>query len=528
MTVELLPLQHQVLAIPSDVECVALGGSKGGGKTSAVWLKLGQRIQSLRAEFSGAFCRVSHPALAGPMEDASAWFTRLGMQPLLNKHDATIRFPAYGNALLRFFALDDRVSVLARTSGLSLSDVVVDELQVFPSFDLPMLIVGCMRTAPGTTSLLMCTFNPGGIAAPLILKAFIEPSEKHARGVPFSCDAVQRRTVVLESNYRDNRFINREAYARSLVAMAAGNASYLAQVDEGSWRSIVGNYYAVTSDNLLEWPEHIDWNDFPHLQPKAACDWGSQSPYCVSFGLRVNDRAALPCGRVVARGSLILFSELTSADETQGWTRAAYFASVPEIARAYLHRCAALGLPALKLVLDAAAFAKHGSSTGSLADEFKAAGVHVVPSDKPKLNVSFPLMRERVWNARSGDAMPCIVFARRQVPYHLASFTLLPAAANNPDVPAESPLMHAQDAARYLLHSASPGAAPVVVTQHMSEVSVYSDPNEVRFNMQCADIRRYAHAKEERRKRDNFVKGPPAKFDFDAFFKKHDKEPTDE
>ena len=205
--------------------------------------------------------------------------------------------------------------------------------------------------------------------------------------VPFNEETSDRTFVYAPSVFTDNPFIDRDGYRGQLEASCPSDPELLRAWLEGdrtvSRGAFFGSVLEEKRNAVAQWP-HIPWG----WEVFLAHDFGSSAP-SVTY-IIAKSPGAEAFGQWFARDSLILVDELATNEPGNvskglGWT-------VPKLAEAIHELCQRWevrplrhieGLPTVANwahvrpmgVADDAIFAKSGHSTGSIADEFRAAGV---------------------------------------------------------------------------------------------------------------------------------------------------------
>jgi hypothetical protein len=239
-----------------------------------------------------------------------------------------------------------------------------------------------------------------------------------------------------------NTFIDREQYLEQLSAACTDDPELLRAWTDGDWSVVRGAYFASC---LSEDRNAVDpWESIPDgWETYLAHDFGSTAPSCTficakSPGATVNDR-------YFPRDSIVLVDELATVKRENlnvgmGWT-----ASV--LGEAIRRDLCERWKVAPYGVADDAIFASAGSSAGSIADEFRLAGVFFNPAKKAGRVTGWQRMKRLLADAGKPDVPG--LYVSRACAYWWATVPVLARDSKRiEDVDSSGP-DHAADACRY-------------------------------------------------------------------------------
>lgn len=351
---------------------------------------------------------------------------------------------------------------LQKLQGKSFSQIVVDEAQFFPEIRVLDSLHALLRGPVGVPTRLIYCCNPGGQAHAQLGKRFIFRARSW---VPTTDDDTGKVFVVAPGTFRDNPFLDQAAYEASLRASAAGDDAKLRMWLDGDWSAFQGAIFEGCFDaarNVID-----PWTALPTVASYAgsmgaerrawlleksrwriswkyhlALDHGSTSPAaCLLLGTSPGDMIA---GIEFPKGSVVVVDEVVT--NRPGSLTKGQNLTVPQTAVKILRMCARWNVDPWG-VADPSCFAKHGHEGGSLADEYKAAGVQLDAAPRADRVSGWEHMRRMLFDAGTKDA-PGLWIARN-CEYLLETLPFAPRDEDNPDdIDTESP-DHALDALSY-------------------------------------------------------------------------------
>ena len=441
--------QQQAMAVPEEYD-LFLGGGRGGGKThllAALFLRHCERHQE-RARC--LVVRKSHPGLQDLEAEFRDFFTAVYGDRLRfdgQKH----KFTLPNGATVQLDQME-READFQKYQGKSFSHIAVDEAGQYASPALVDRLRSSLRAPAGVPVRFILIANPGGVGHTWLVRRYALA----ASWQPYTDEATDFEFVTINSTYQDNEFIDRDRYARNLMASCATDPELGRAWLEGDWSVIRGAYFASVLDQqrvMVEpWPRlpsaaPLDmWADGPSgWRYSLAHDYGSAAP-SVTFVVAESPGAYGPDDYFYPPGSLVLVDEdsTTHPDDIS----AGLGLTVPDQAGRIVDMCRRWGISPHG-VADDAIFNNHGSAAGTIADEFRKAGVHFRRAHKGSRIGGWQAMRRLLADAGKPDKPGLYVSRRCQVWWE--TVPNLPRDQRNPeDVDTTAP-DHAADACRYAL-----------------------------------------------------------------------------
>jgi len=450
--------QQRCLAVPEQYDLLMLGG-RGGAKTFALLLLIARHVAEHGSSAAVLFIRQSYIGLRDAERQARLIFYSIfGEQVIYNSQTRVWRFP--NGASVEFGQLESEGSY-AKFQGRSFSLVACDELTQFPDARLIDLLLSNLRAKPGIPLRYIAAGNPGGVGHAWVANRFIHNGAPDWQ--PFTERQTKRNLVRAPSTYRDNPHIDQDQYVASLQAAAASDPELLKAWLDNDWHIARGAYFAdvISEQRVMIEP----WEPgFPRRARHGSTvggavrfeaisgdrweiflshDYGSAAP-SVTYICALSPGSIAPDGRYYPRGSIVLLDELATHvpdDLNRGlrWT-------VPELA-AEIIRLAEYWHIRPQGVADDAIFASHGSQAGSIADEFRKAGVTFWRAHKKQRVPGWHKMRTLLRQAGSPD-VPGLYVSRR-CKYWWATVPALARDERRPDdVDSRGP-DHGADCTRY-------------------------------------------------------------------------------
>lgn len=440
---KLSPFQGRVLAVPEEFDLALLGG-RGGAKSYCLALIALRHAEQYEGKARVLYVRRNHAGTA----DFEALCRELygsiyGTSLRFNAQEGLFRFP--NGATLEINQIEDAGSY-AKFQGRSFTLLLIDEGNQFEAPDLLDRLRSNLRGPRDIPIRIAVAANPGDVGHSWLLKrhAWQEPWK------PYVEPASGRTFVHCPSTFLDNPFIDQEEYRRQLGASCPSDPELLKAWLEGDWTTAVrGAFFGAVLDqsrNLVErWPGiPKDWDCY------LAHDFGVSAP-SVTYLMAKSPGATGPDGRWYPRDSLIAVDEWATnepnrLDRGMGYT-------VPILGEQIKAMCASWSKEARFQtvrpagVADDAIFANVGSGAGSIAEEFRRAGVTYGSARKADRLTGWNIMRRLLQDAGKPD-VPGLYIAR-----HCSyAWETLPILGRDPrrveDLDSRGP-DHAADALRY-------------------------------------------------------------------------------
>ncbi|GMU66514.1 MAG: hypothetical protein AMXMBFR36_27880 [Acidobacteriota bacterium] len=442
--------QESVLLVPECYDLALLGG-RGGGKSYGMVALAIRHVAQHGARARVLFVRQSFPGLLDVETTLRELVPRAFEGAVYNSQSHVWRVPNGGTIELGIL---ETAADLTRYQGRNYSLVIPDEAGEWADFALVDRLRANLRAPEGVRCRFVLAGNPGGPGHAGLAKRFVLGREPW---VPFVDKATGAEFVLCPSTFDDNEHLDREAYRRQLEAATAGDPELGRAWLSGSWTIQRGAFFGLaldesraafgpwTPDEFHAWAVESGRYRGDRWRPELflAHDFGVAAP-SVTFVLWRSDGRAGPDGRFYSRGSVLALDELATNEPNSltrgmGYTVPTLAEQIVDLAKAWRmrpHGCA-----------DDAIFAKTGSSAGSIADEFKRAGVDFTPARKADRVTGWSLMRTMFSQAGAPD-VPGLYLSRRCV-YAWQTIPSLPRDPRRPEDVDSRAADHAADALRY-------------------------------------------------------------------------------
>ncbi|MBE0487381.1 phage terminase large subunit [Marinobacter sp.] len=439
--------QAQAMGVPEQFD-LFLGGSRGSGKTHLLCALFLRHAEQHGERARCLVVRKSFPGLMDLEAEMKAFFGAVYGTALRfdgQKH----RFTLPNGATVQLDQLE-READFQKYQGKSFSHIAVDEAGQYSSPALVDRLRSSLRAPAGVPTRFIMAANPGGAGHAWLvrrhaLKESWQPYTDAASGFDF---------VTINATYLDNEFIDRERYAKNLIASCATDPELGKAWLNGDWSILRGAYFSSVIDetrNMIE-----PWACLPREEPEdpwadgptswrffLAHDFGVSAP-SVTYICALSPGAEGPDDYFYPRGSIILIDEETTThpdDLNQGLGL-----TVPDQADRITRMCKRWGVQP-RGVADDAIFNKTGSQSGSIADEFQKAGVYFHRAKKGSRLGGWETMRRLLADAGKPD-MPGLYVSRKcQVWWQ--TVPALPRDPRNPEDVDSTAADHAADACRY-------------------------------------------------------------------------------
>lgn len=444
------PWQCAVLATPREADLALLGG-KGSGKTALVPFLAMRDEAEFGPDARMLYVRRSHGGAQEFMLKLFADLARAyGIRNVtLNSQTGLFKF---GRATLQVDQLAEPKD-LQKHWGKNYSLIICDEVGEYNGLDLIEKLRASLRPPSGIPARMVLIGNPGSVNHAILLRRFV------AGVTPWtpSVDVKTGRTFIYcPSTYRDNPHIDQSDYVAQLRAACNDDPELLKAWLDGSFAVAKGGFFASVIDearNMVEswtkvpthygppWPREYwgaPWTTF------IAMDWGSSAP-AVVYAVAESPGSKDENGRFIPRDSLVLFDEIStnrpdSLSEGLGWT-------VPKLAEVILEMCGRWDIDAQGCA-DDACFARMGSASGSIAEEFTREGVYFSPARKADRLTGWQTMRTLLADAGKPDRPG--MYISRSCSYWWQTVPFLPRDPRRPDDCDSRSVDHSADVSRYL------------------------------------------------------------------------------
>ncbi len=448
--------QKKAMAVPEAFD-LFLGGGRGGGKSHLLAALFLRHCEQHGENAKCLIVRKSFPALQD-LEQSLVTFFRMvygnALKADMNKHRLTLP----NGATIQLDQLE-REQDFQKFQGKSFTYMAVDEAGQYASPALLDRLRSSLRAPAGTPVRFIILANPAGVGHTwLVRRHALKPSWQ-----PYICDATGFDFVTISSTYDDNDFIDKERYAKNLLAACATDPELGKAWLTGDWSVLRGAYFSSVIEQsriMIEpWPHinpskvrrdakgyRLNAAGYNNLwKPYLAHDFGVAAPSVTYLCVKGNGSVA-PDGHAYPNGSVILLDEvsITHPDDVNlglGLT-------VEDQADRIKAMCARWNVPAHG-VADDAIFNRTGSQSGSIAEEFGRAGVHFNRAKKGSRIAGWQKMRRLLANAGQPDVAG--LYVSRLCTTWWETVPNLPRDPRHPEDVDSTAADHAADACRYAL-----------------------------------------------------------------------------
>lgn len=402
-TIELNDFQERVMLLPEEID-VFLGGGRGGGKSYALALLALRHVEQYGDKARILYIRRTYKGLADfELLSRELFGMVYGTAARYNGAEHVWKFPNGGYLELGQLETHGDYS---KYQGRSFTLLMVDEAGQFPSPDLLDVLRSNLRGPRDMPIRMVIAANPGGPGHHWLAKRYVFTS---GPWTPFLEPKSKRQWAYAPSTLDGNQFIDREQYKGQLESACPTDPELLRAWLTGDWAVNRGAYFASVLDEsrnaVNAWPS-LPETYGEKWKTHLAHDFGSSAPSATYIVCKSPGGEAF--GKFYPRDSLILIDELSTAkpdrpNEGLGWT-------VPILSEEIITMCKRWKIRAVG-VADDAIFAKTGSGSGSISDEFTRAGVRFSPAKKADRISGWQLMRRLLADAGKPD-VPGLYIAR--------------------------------------------------------------------------------------------------------------------
>jgi len=464
--------QQQAMTVPESID-LFLGGGRGGGKSFLLAALFFRHCEQHSDQARCLVVRKSFPGLQDLEAEFLAYYRSIYGTALrfdAQKH----RFTLPNGATIQLDQME-READFQKYQGKSFSHIAVDEAGQFASPALIDRLRSSLRAPVGVPVRFIVLANPGGVGHAWLVRRYAlnEPWK------PYTDAATGFDFVSINSTYRDNQFIDRERYAKNLMASCATDPELGRAWLNGDWSVLRGAYFSTVIDeqrNMVEpWANRPDFYEGAKLPSNTngyrgtagsindrwrfylAHDFGVAAP-SVTYLVAQSPGAEGPDGYFYPRGSFVLMDEETTTHPDDLNTGLGL--TVPDQADRILSMCMSWGVTASG-VADDAIFNRTGSQEGSIADEFRKAGIYFEKARKGSRIAGWQQMRRLLADAGKPDVPG--LYVSRNCRIWWETVPSLPRDPRNPEDVDSSAPDHAADSCRYGLKN-SGFSKPIPVT----------------------------------------------------------------
>ncbi|MCO5109199.1 MAG: phage terminase large subunit [Burkholderiaceae bacterium] len=388
-----------MLDLPEAINLGILGGRGGGKSYTLALLALRYAVQyGDRARM--LYVRRSYAGLRDfEMVTREVFGLAFGTDAKYNAHEHLWRLP--GGAIFELAQLESHAE-LGKFQGRSMGLVMVDEAGQYPDPALIDLLRANMRGPKDLPLRIVLCANPGHVGQGWLAKRIA------LRGTPWKPYRDERGDLwcYCPSTLADNDFIDQTEYRAQLEVACQTDPELLKAWLDGDFTAARGAFFSDVIDerrNLVE-----PWSAIPRVwETWLGHDFGSAAP-SVTYILARSPGESVD-GRWYPRDSVVLVDELAtnrrdSLTQGLGWTVAVLGEEIRNMCKRWKVRPEGAA--------DDACFAQTGHGAGSLADEFRRAGVYFYPAQKRDRVSGWQLMKRMLADAGKPD-VPGLYVSRR-------------------------------------------------------------------------------------------------------------------
>lgn len=452
--------QQRVTAIPESWS-LALTGGRGGGKSYVIAILIMRHIVKYGDKARVWFIRTSHAGCEDFVLICRELFGKVWGNAVRYNSQSGIwsGFPGGGYAEI------NQMSTFAeyqKWQGRSATLIVVDELGMYPSDDLPNLLRSNLRGPAEVPKRMIFAANPAGPGHHFIYRKFIS---KVRAWHPYKLEG--ETWVTCPSTFADNIFIDREKYMRDLLASTAHDKELGRAFIEGDWDVVRGGAFfagcldadrnmfpawrlpeGVTAAQYVRPKTETVGNgiqlaeaDLEEWQFRLGMDWGFSAP-CIVY-LYGRSPGAVVDGRFYPRGSILLLDEVSTARGEQ--LHVGSEMAVADVALLIKEMCRRYGVAPYGVADDASGIRNQDGV--SVVDSFAANGVYFREARKGSRVGGWQHMREMLNNAGQPDRPG--LYISDACRYFWSTAPFVPRSQKNVEDLEGGNIDHGCDAARY-------------------------------------------------------------------------------
>lgn len=455
--------QARVLSIPEHFD-VFLGGGRGGGKSFACLLLALRHVEQYAANARILIVRRDFPSLRDLEGEARGLFRTAYGKAL--GHNAAMHLFKFPNGATVQFDQIENAGDFAKFQGQSFSLIFADEAGQWPDPQPIDMLRSSLRSKAGVPTRMVLSANPGGPGHHWLYQRHVAAVRPF---VPYTARASERTFVTAPSTLSDNPHLPTD-YGRQIAAATATDGELQRAWLDGDWAINRGAFFSFVLNparvTTAPWPTLPSTHALQRMRPweqrnikhnasalgtkpsfgwqyTVALDHGSAAP-CVTYFVARSPGAEGPDGVYYPRDSLVLFDEIAFVDG--GNLNTGMNLTVDVMAREIVERCQAWGIKA-RGSADDATFAKHGSTQGSLADEYRRGGLMFQRAAKGDRISGWERMKRLL--ASAGEPDQPGLYVSERCAYWWQTVPFLPRDKKRPEDVDTSGADHAADACRY-------------------------------------------------------------------------------
>ena len=458
-TIQLNDFQRRAMLVPESVN-LALTGGRGGGKSWAMAALIMRHVVKYQWKARVLFVRQSHQGCEDFVLILRELFMKVWGAGVRYNANAGIWSGFPGGGYIEVNQISSHQEY-GKFQGRSYTMICADEVGQFPTVELLSLLRSNLRGPMDVPKRMVYASNPAGVGHSWVYKRFVLKANPWH---PYDLDG--ETWVTAPSVFAGNPFIDREKYARDIVAACSFDSELLRAFRDGAWDVVRGGAYfggCLDEKRVMfpawRFPEGVTVRDF--LRPKAtpvgggialaepdlepwrywiAMDWGFAAP-CVIYlcgrspGAKVQDRW-------YPRGSVLLLEEISTARPDQ--LHMGSELAVADVALLIKRMCNRWGLPPRGVCDDACGIRNQNGV--SVVDTFAENGVCFREAGKGSRLGGWTKMREMLNDAGKLDKPG--LYVADACRYFWDTVPFLARSMRNPE-DLDGALDHGADAARY-------------------------------------------------------------------------------
>jgi hypothetical protein len=381
----LTPTAAAVREVLRPLDIWLLGG-RGGGKSVAICLLVYQYMRDF-PEADVAIFRQTHKSLKDITRLTQRLFPLFDDGAQFNKQDGFWQMSSGSTCTLD--ALAD-LSLYQNWQGQNLQLAVFDELQMWPDFEIPDLVLSNLR-GKGYPCKAIYAANPGGRLHGPIFDRVLKMNPRD--GEPFIA-ANGRPSVVWRSTFRNNPHVG-EQYEQQLKDATKHDKRKQQMWLSGDWSIQGGGFFSdvLTDDNFVDWYPDTSFYYQDEWRFFLSIDHGTSAPAVVLLMAEAKDTTYGADDGVFRRGDLVVVAEVATVDPQN--IQKGDGSTIADICEK-THEMNELWYGGRRWgVADDAIFSKHGAPT-PLAGEYERHGIIVEPAGKGQRVPGWDLLKQRL------------------------------------------------------------------------------------------------------------------------------------
>lgn len=301
----------QTAFVHCPVPEILFGGSRGGGKTDGVLGRFALKAAKYGRGVKGIMFRRELPQLDAAIVRSHEIFAPIG--GAYKDSTKTWHFP--NGAFMRFRHLD-RDSDAEKYQGSDWTDLMVEEIQNFPSLKPIMKLKATLRSARGIPCQMVATANPGGPGHLAVKKRYIDPAPMGWKVIKETSKILDPKSKKLIEVASERIYIPSRVFDNKLLLK--NDPGYIARLAEtGSEEQVKAWLYGLW--DVVDGAFFTEWDSTRHIVKQAALpahwlrfragDWGSARPFCFLWIAIASEGHSLPCGTHIPRGAAVVYHE---------------------------------------------------------------------------------------------------------------------------------------------------------------------------------------------------------------------------